>query len=203
MKIPPFKLERYFAKYEFNTEFLLSSSDCESMSIQEILDLEPGTSEKFMDHWLGYTESQGSPSLRNQISEIYTNIDPDQILVHSGAEEAIYLFMLAVLEPGDHLIVHWPCYQSLIEVARSIGCDVMLWKASEANGWALDPDDLKRHIKSNTRVIVVNTPHNPTGYLMPADTFQEINRLDGIKIEARIWDAIERRFAKRHDLRPN
>jgi aspartate/methionine/tyrosine aminotransferase len=82
-----------------------------------------------------------------------------------------------MLSAEDHVIVHWPCYQSLMEVARSIGCEVTLWKAAEENGWALDPTQLQMHIKSNTKVIVVNTPHNPTGYLMPGDTFQEISRL--------------------------
>jgi hypothetical protein len=61
MKLPPFKLERYFAKYEFNTEFLLCSSDCEAMSIADLLAFEPGAAEKFQQVWLGYTESQGSP----------------------------------------------------------------------------------------------------------------------------------------------
>ena len=60
MQLPPFKLERYFAKYEFNTQYLLCSSDCESMTVAELLALEPGAAEKFKSHWLGYTESQGS-----------------------------------------------------------------------------------------------------------------------------------------------
>ena len=44
--------------------------------------------------------------------------------MHSGAEEAIFLFMHAVLEAGDHVVVQSPCYQSLVEVARGIGCEV-------------------------------------------------------------------------------
>jgi aspartate/methionine/tyrosine aminotransferase len=85
--------------------------------------------------------------------------------------------MHAMLSAEDHVIVHWPCYQSLVEVARSIGCEVTLWKATEDNGWGLNIDELLQHIKPNTRVIVINTPHNPTGYLMPGDTFQEISRI--------------------------
>jgi aspartate/methionine/tyrosine aminotransferase len=173
MKIDPFKLERYFAQYEFNTEYLLCSSDCESLSIQELLVLEKGAAEKFQSHWLGYTESQGAPSLREEISRLYENISPDQVLVHSGAEEAIYLFMMAVLEPGDHLVVHWPCYQSLFEVARSLGSDVSFWKGRSENKWELDLQELGDLIRPNTRAIVINTPHNPTGYLMSKDTFQE------------------------------
>jgi aspartate/methionine/tyrosine aminotransferase len=177
MQIPPFKIERYFARYEFDVDFVLCGSDCESMAIEDLLAFEPDAGDRFNRLWLGYTESQGSPALRREICNLYRTIKPEEILVHTGAEEAIFLFMHAVLKAGDHLIVHWPCYQSLVEVARSIGCEVTLWKANEENGWALDPDELQQIIKPNTRVIVVNTPHNPTGYLMPGDRFQEISRI--------------------------
>lgn len=174
MKINPFKLERYFAKYEFNTEYLLSSSDCESLSIADLLALEDGAEEKLQGLWLGYTESQGSPTLREEISHIYESISPDQVLVHAGAEEAIFTFMQAALEPGDHLIVHWPCYQSLFEIAASIGCQVSNWEARVENNWELDVDELKALIKPNTKAIVINTPHNPTGHLISSKTYQEI-----------------------------
>ncbi len=177
MQIPPFKLERYFARYEFNVDYVLCSSDCESLAIQDLLALEPNAAERFHQHWLGYTESMGSPSLRREICSLYRDIQPDQVLVHTGAEEAIFLFMHAVLNAGDHVIVHWPCYQSLAEIARSIGCRVSLWKAHEENGWELDIDELKQSIQSDTKAIIINTPHNPTGFLMPSDEFQEVSRI--------------------------
>ena len=111
MQLTPFKLERYFARYEFNVKYLLCSSDCESLSVGDLLALEPEAEQGLKRHWLGYTESSGAPSLRQEISRIYTGIQPEQVLVHSGAEEAIFLLMHAVMQPGDHIIVHWPCYQ--------------------------------------------------------------------------------------------
>ena len=177
MRIPPFQLERYFARYEFDVEYVLCASDCESLAVQDLLALEPDAHDRLMRHWLGYTESSGSPALRQEISRIYAAIAPEQVLVHAGAEEAIYIFMHALLEPGDHLIVHWPCYQSLFEVARSIGCRVTRWEAREENGWALDLDELRAHLRPNTRAIVVNTPHNPTGYLMSRADALELHRV--------------------------
>jgi aspartate/methionine/tyrosine aminotransferase len=174
MKLPHFKLERYFARFEFAVEYVLCASDCESMTMDELLALEPGADVRFGEGWLGYTESQGSPALRLQISQLYNTVGPEQVLVHSGAEEAIFLFMHAMLGPGDHVIVHWPCYQSLAAVARGIGCSVTHWEAREELGWALDVDELRRHLRPNTRVIVVNLPHNPTGYLMPRDEFAQV-----------------------------
>jgi len=177
INLAPFKLERYFARYEFNAKYLLCSSDCESLSVGDLLAFEPEAEEDLKNHWLGYTESSGALSLRQEISHIYTGIEPEQVLVHSGAEEAIFLFMHAVLQPGDHVIVHWPCYQSLFEIARSIGCEVTFWEARLENKWVLHLDELKRNLRSNTRAIIVNTPHNPTGYLMPQDEYGALNAL--------------------------
>ncbi len=177
MEIEPFKLERYFAKYEFNTEYLLCSSDCQSMTIGELLSLEPGAEQAFARQWLGYTESTGGAELRRAICGLYDAVEPDNVLVHTGAEEAIFLFMHAVLQPGDHVIVHWPCYQSLVEVARSIGCEVSLWKAREEDGWNPGVAALESLLRPNTRAVIVNTPHNPTGFLMARDEFKAISAI--------------------------
>jgi len=177
MSLPPFKLERYFAQYEFNTEFLLCSSDCEAMSIADLLALEPGAAEKFQATWLGYTESLGSLALRKEICGLYSTIQPEDVLVHTGAEEAIYLFMHAMLKKNDHIIVHAPHYQSLSEVAKGLGCQVSPWLAREENGWALDLDELRHLMRPSTKAIVVNTPHNPTGWLMSRAEFDELHKI--------------------------
>ena len=177
MQLRPFELERYFARYEFNVAYSLCSSDCESHTIQDLLALEPDAQVRFQQHWLGYTASQGSPSLRSEISGLYETIGPDQVLVFSGAEEGIFLFMHAALQAGDHIIVHWPCYQSLFEVAHSIGCQVTRWDAREEEGWALDVEELSRSIRADTKAIVLNTPHNPTGYLMSREKQRQVQRL--------------------------
>jgi aspartate/methionine/tyrosine aminotransferase len=175
MNLPPFKLERFFAKYEFNTEYLLCSSDCESMSVANLLALEPGAAEKFQRAWLGYTESQGSPALRAEICKLYGAMQPEHILVHTGAEEAIFLFMFAAFKEYDHVIVHSPAYQSLAEVARAAGCDVSPWRAREENGWSLDLDELRHLMRTNTKAIILNTPHNPTGYLMSRADYEAVH----------------------------
>src|SRR5215216_5722261 len=176
MNLPPFKLERFFAQYEFKTEYLLCSSDCESMSIAELLAMEEGAAEKFQKVWLGYTESQGSTALRAEICKLYETIQPEAILVHSGAQEAIFLFMLAAFQEGDHVIVHSPAYQSLAEVARAAGCDISPWWAREEDDWALDLEELRHLMRINTKAIVINTPHNPTGYLMSHADYEALHQ---------------------------
>ena len=67
MPLPPFKLEHYFAKYEFKARYMLCGSDCETLSVQEILEMEETAWSLLLDHRLGYTETLGHPLLREEI----------------------------------------------------------------------------------------------------------------------------------------
>jgi aspartate/methionine/tyrosine aminotransferase len=177
MKLSDFKLERYFARHEFSAPSLLCSSDCESLEIGDLLALEPGSQERFERLWLGYTESAGSPELRHAISTLYQHVAPDEVLVHAGAEEAIFNFMNVALSPEDHVIVHAPFYQSLGEVARGIGAEVSQWHGDPKRAWELDLDVLKKTLTPRTKVVVVNFPHNPTGFLPKAEFVNELSAL--------------------------
>ncbi|MBT30114.1 MAG: aminotransferase [Thalassobius sp.] len=174
MNISPFILERYFAEYEFNVPYLLCSSDCESISIKDLLQLEEESSEKLENVWLGYTESQGAPNLLKQIANLYSSIDSKDVLTFSGAEEAIYIFMRTMLQQGENIVVQSPCYQSLFEVAKSEGITIKQWNMDKDNGWELDLNELENLIDSKTKAIVINFPNNPTGYLPSIEKYQQI-----------------------------
>ncbi|MBP7635638.1 aminotransferase class I/II-fold pyridoxal phosphate-dependent enzyme [Candidatus Ozemobacteraceae bacterium] len=177
MKIRPFELERYFARYEFSTPWLLCSSDCESMTVGDLLAFEPGAQERLSSLWLGYTESLGHPDLRSGIASLYEHVSAGNVLVHAGAEEAIFTFMNVALEPGDHVIVHAPYYQSLGEVACSVGARLTEWPADPARNWELDIGFLERSITDRTRVVVINAPHNPTGFVPAEEFLREVSAL--------------------------
>jgi len=184
MKINDFKLEVFFGKHEFTAPYLLTQSDCESMTVKELLSYEEGAEEEFLNGWLGYTEVTGSPELRSEISKLYTTLDSDKIIVHVGAQEPIYNFMNVCLEEGDHVISQFPVYQSLYEVANSIKCDVSKWFVRQGDdGWYMDFDELEKMIQPNTKLICVNNPNNPTGFIFDED---QMNTLVDI--------------AKKHDL---
>ncbi|MDX2211868.1 MAG: aminotransferase class I/II-fold pyridoxal phosphate-dependent enzyme [Oculatellaceae cyanobacterium bins.114] len=174
MKLSPFKLERFFAKYEFKAPYLLAASDCEAMTIAELLSLEPDATQKFHQTGLGYTETQGSSELRQAVAQTYQTIGIEDILIHAGAEEAIFIFMNIALQPGDHIIVHSPCYQSHSSIAQSIGCEVGWWMSHEADHWELDLEWLQGAIQPNTKAIAINCPHNPTGYVMSRAKLEEL-----------------------------
>jgi aspartate/methionine/tyrosine aminotransferase len=174
MKIKPFELERYFAKYEFSVKYLLSSSDCDGMKMTELLELaDPETKRLWENLTLGYTESQGLPLLRNEIAKLYQGVAADDVLV-AAPEECIFLAMNALLEEGDNIICTYPGYQSLYEIAQSLGCSVTKWQPDEDVNWQFDPDFLRKSITPKTKLIIVNFPHNPTGSLPYKAMFDEI-----------------------------
>jgi aspartate/methionine/tyrosine aminotransferase len=175
--LPPFKLERFFAEYEFKVRYLLSASDCESLTLHELLLLSDSDS---LARWqrlsLSYTESQGDPTLRAEIVRQYPGLGPEDVVV-MVPEEAIYIAMQTLVQPGDHVIAIHPAYQSLHEIARARGCTVTPWEVrptGDGRGWQLDLDDLAAAITPKTRLLVINFPHNPTGHLPPRESLDAI-----------------------------
>jgi aspartate/methionine/tyrosine aminotransferase len=165
MPIPDFALERYFARWG-SARYVLCASDVEGYPMRELLDLADAETRAMWDELrLEYTQSTGHPHLRAEIATLYETVDPDEVLVSSGADEAIFCLVNVLLGPGDHAVVVWPGYQSLYEVARGTGADVFLHELHASDGWALDVDRLLASVRPTTRLVVVNVPHNPTGML--------------------------------------
>lgn len=179
MHLPrPFLLERYFARFEFTTRFLLASSDCEALSLGELLEL---ADDADRDAWaglkLGYTESPGLLELRERIAAGYPGLLADDV-VTAAPEEAIYCFGRGALRPGDRVIVTFPGYQSLYEIASSVGARVERWTPEETErGWWFDPQRLAALAQAGARAIVVNFPHNPTGALPSPAEWAEVVKI--------------------------
>lgn len=175
MQIKPFSTEAFFNLYEFTTPHLLCASDCETMSIVELLALAGEPRASLLGLRLGYTESAGHPDLRAAVAGLYTGIEPDEVVMLGAPEEGIYLTLRVLLEPDDHVVVLTPAYDSLINLAEHISGNVSRWSIQpQPGGWALDLDELDRLITDETRLVVVNFPHNPTGYLPSAAEFDAL-----------------------------
>ena len=163
-RIEDFALERYFARWEFAVDHQLSASDVEPLTLAEVLAMADADARSRWDNLsLGYTESAGLPALRAEIAKLYERVEPEGVLVFSGAEEGIYLTMLALLGPDADAVVLTPSYQSLHAVGRAVGASMRLVPLEHERGWELDLGALERAITPRTRIIVANFPHNPTG----------------------------------------
>jgi aspartate/methionine/tyrosine aminotransferase len=175
MKMKDFKLERYFAQHEFTAKHLLSSSDCDGYGQDYVLDrANPTELKMWNDIKLGYTESAGNPILRESITQFYKTKNIEEVVVGSPGE-LNYITMRVLLEKQDHVVAVSPAYQSLHEVVHSIGCEISYWTPNE--NWAFDPSQLEHLVRKNTKLIIINFPHNPTGSYL---TLSELNQIVSI-----------------------
>ncbi len=168
MKMEPFALERWMTTWEMQVKYDIAESGILPLRARDLLELLPeGERAKALETLLGlrlgYSEARGSEELRGLLAATYENASGVNILVTTGAIEANFLLFHVLLEPGDHVVACYPAYQQLYSVPRGIGCEVTLWKAREENGFRFDPDELAHLVTPKTRLIVINTPHNPTG----------------------------------------
>lgn len=177
MKIAPFATEHFFAQYEFTTPYQLCNSDCETVTVDELLQMAGVPLADLGKLALGYTESQGSPQLREAIAGAYDSVRADDVIVLGTPVEGIYLSARALLDPTDEVIVLTPAYDALINMFEHIvGANrVKKWAFTAGDEcWELHLDQLRSLMTPQTKLIVVNFPHNPTGYLPTRSRLDEL-----------------------------
>jgi aspartate/methionine/tyrosine aminotransferase len=131
-----------------------------------------------------YTHSQGLIELRQAIAKNYrekfdVDIDPGQIIVTSGTSPAMLLLFLALIDQGDEVIMsnpHYACYPNFVTTAGGVPDFIY---TNEDNGFMLQSDELAAHINPKTKAILINSPSNPTGQVLPAETLKGIAQVAG------------------------
>ncbi|HEY4570319.1 MAG TPA: pyridoxal phosphate-dependent aminotransferase [Kribbella sp.] len=172
--LPDFRLETYFARWEFSARYHLTASDAQTLPMADLLALaDDDGRQRWSSLTLGYTETRGLPALREEIAGTYQYVDPDDVLCFAGAEEAIYLAMRTLLEPTDHIVVLTPNYQAAETIPLSV-CEVTGVALRPEDGWALDVDAIEAALRPNTRIVSVNFPNNPTGALPSPDAWRRL-----------------------------
>jgi aspartate/methionine/tyrosine aminotransferase len=174
MRIEPFLLERWFAKYEFVVKHNLCASCASTTTTADLMRMAGGAkAEEYLTLDLDYTQNPGHPQLREEISKLYQSMTAKNIQVTTGASEAIFLLMNVLLKPGDNVVVLDPVYQSLFEVAVSIGAEVRHWQLN-GEEFAIDLQRLPKLIDDRTKMVVVNYPHSPTGAMITKEQQLEL-----------------------------
>ena len=186
MRIEPFELERWMTTYETKVEYDLAESGIQPMSVRELGD-RTGQSERIqrlLEEPLLYSEACGTIELRRLIADLYEATTPENVLVTNGAIEANFLLFNSLLVQGDEIVVVDPCYQQLASVPGALGCDVKLWRLTAENDFRYDLEILKELVSPRTRMIVVNSPHNPTGSIL---TQEELARVYAVAESVGAW----------------
>jgi aspartate/methionine/tyrosine aminotransferase len=170
--LPDFRLEVYLGRWEFAARYHLTASDAETLTVAEVLG--PDGLEELARLPLRYTPTWGTDELREAIAATYDRVAPEQVLVFSGAEEAMFWAMQELVGPDGHAVVTVPNYQSMESVTLATGAAVSGLSLDPARGWALDLDELESLLRPNTRLLAVNFPNNPTGALPDPDTWDAL-----------------------------
>ena len=179
MKIEPFALERWLTAHELHVEYDIAESGIYPLTARDILGLLPeekrsNVLQRLLDLRLGYSEATGTLRLRSLLAETYERCGPENILVTTGAIEANFLLFNVLLSPGDHVVAPYPAYQQLYSVPRALGCEVSLWRISDGSSFRFDLDELERLLRPETRLVVINSPHNPTGAMLTPGEVQRV-----------------------------
>ena len=189
MEIAPALLEYWMRDYYFDTEIDIGSSGVENFSLAEIRELINLTSQELDCVTFRDSQTFGNPELRKVIAERWGNGNPEWVMTTHGSSEAIYLIMNALLNAGDEVVILTPCYQQLFTIAESIGCRMKSWSLEVEQQFVPNIEKVKSLIRPETRMVVVNFPHNPTGVSLTLEE-QEILLRAAEEVECYlVWDA--------------
>ncbi|MGE5653222.1 MAG: aminotransferase class I/II-fold pyridoxal phosphate-dependent enzyme [Bacillota bacterium] len=177
MRIEPFAIERWFAKYEFLAKYNLAESCVQSFTVAELLDLTRTSMAEVLAHPLGYSESNGCAELRELIAGLYPGATAANVLVTVGAIEANFLALSALVKPGGQVVSEFPAYQQLYSIPEALGADVSRWELREDEGYYPNVDRLRSLLTVDPELVIINHPHNPTGKRISAQTLAEIGKV--------------------------
>ncbi len=126
-----------------------------------------------------YTAGQGIPELREAIAKKLkednkVKVDPSQVLVTAGSQQALFAGFLATLDPTEEVVLANPGYMGYIPAIELVNGVPRYVPLKEENGFVIDPDLIKKAITRKTRVILLNTPSNPTGTVLSKKLLEEI-----------------------------
>jgi aspartate/methionine/tyrosine aminotransferase len=163
MQLKPFLLDAWLDQYEHDIEFNLAASTGPTWSVNDILALaDDETRHRFLNHNLVYSRPAGADSLREAIAEMQ-RVPVEAVQVVTGASEALVALMWLAAEPGANVIVPLPGFATFSALPQSLGLETRFYRVRRENGFRIDPDEIKRLADSKTKLILVNSPHNPTG----------------------------------------
>jgi len=164
------ELEIWFDKYQYEIDYDIGESAVKTLDVKD-LDID------LSEISLRYGYHRGRPELRERIAGQYPGLKEENIVVTTGASEANFLVVSALVKPGDHVIVEHPNYPSLYEVPRSLGCSVELLTLSFEQDFKPDLNTLENKITPKTRLISLTHPNNPTGSMISGEELQSLIEL--------------------------
>lgn len=162
----PFEMERMMSKFEKDVDYNLSESGVHPIQLGELLDNNPDMLEQLLHTEINYPHANGIPELRLNISRLYDEAGPKNVLVTVGAIEANYIITRTLLSETDEIIVMLPNYMQIWGIAKNHGYRLKTFHLLEEKNWTPDLDQLESLLTPQTRLIAICNPDNPTGRIL-------------------------------------
>ncbi len=202
-KLAPAYLEDWLRDNYFTAGVDIGSSGVQNYSFAELLALIGLTHEELDPVMFDDGRSLGTPGLRQAIATRWGDGDPRQVMVTHGASEAMFLVMQTLLQLGDEVVVLDPCYYPLTEIAAALGCVLKVWPLRFEHQFTPDLTVLKGLLSPQTRMVIVNFPHNPTGASLTAEQQSELLALVTEAGAYLVWDQTFAELTYGHAPLPN
>ena len=175
MQLKPFLLDAWLDQYEHDIEFNLAASTGPTWTVNDVLALaDDATRHRFLNHNLVYSRPAGADSLREAIAEMQ-GVPVETVQVVTGASEALVALMWLAAEPGANVILPLPGFTTFSALPESLGLETRFYGVRRENGFRIDPDEIKQLADSKTKLILTNSPHNPTGVTIADDEMEALH----------------------------
>jgi aspartate/methionine/tyrosine aminotransferase len=163
MRLKPFLLDAWMDTYEHGIEFNLAASTGPAWTANELLNLGgEAFRQRYLNHKVEFSRPAGADSLRQAIAEMQ-GVSVDHVQVVTGASEALLVLLWLAAEPAANVIVPLPGLANFSALPESLGLELRCYRVRRENNFRIDVDEITRLADSKTRLILVNSPHNPTG----------------------------------------
>jgi aspartate/methionine/tyrosine aminotransferase len=163
MQLKPFLLDMWLDTYEHDIEYNLAASTGPCWTLNDILSLVGEEErERFLNHNLVYSRPAGAEGLRAAIADFH-GVNVEAVQVVTGASEALLVLMWLAAEPGANVVLPRPGFTTFSALPESLGIETRFYGVRKENDFRIDVEEIKKLADENTKLILVNSPHNPTG----------------------------------------
>jgi aspartate/methionine/tyrosine aminotransferase len=177
MQLSPFLLDQWLDQKnspDAKIDYDLGSSTGPVWTLRELLALEESDLDALLETRLLYTTPGGTPELRELIAATH-GVDPDCVQMVTGASEALLILFFLEAEPGANVVLPSPGFPANTALAEAFGMEARSYTLRRENAFRIDPDEFRSRIDRNTRLVLVNSPHNPTGAVIEDEEMEGLH----------------------------